>query len=157
MSPSFAARNPGVDLTKAGMRVTAAQPVAKPLVNVHPLTDEKTYRFVLPYPPSANAYWRSIVIKGSVRVLVSKDAKQYKERAGMIARRLFPTPLKGPIGIQLRVYRPEKRGDLSNRIKVLEDALSGIAYDDDSQIVEIRAYRHDSPRDGKVEVSIWQL
>lgn len=157
MSPSFAARNPGVDLTKAGMRVPVATPTAKPLVNVHPLTDEKTYTLVLPYPPSANAYWRSIVIKGSVRVLVSKEAKEYKERAGMIARRLFQKPLTGAIGMQLRVYRPEKRGDLSNRIKVLEDALCGIAYEDDSQIVEIRAYRHDSPRDGKVEVSIWQM
>ena len=157
MSPSFVARNPGVDLTKAGLCMAKVTPPAASKLNVHPLTDEKTYTFVLPYPPSANAYWRSIVIKGTVRVLVSKEAKEYKERVKYFARLLFKKPLTGAIGMQLRVYRPEKRGDLSNRIKVLEDALCGIAYEDDSQIVEIRAYRHDSPRDGKVEVSIWQL
>lgn len=36
------------------------------------------------------------------------------------------------------LIRPTKRPDLDNIIKIL-DALNGLAYDDDSQIVEIRA------------------
>jgi Holliday junction resolvase RusA-like endonuclease len=54
----------------------------------------------------------------------------------------------------LVVYRPRKAGDLSNRIKVLEDALNGIAWIDDKQIVEIHARREDDASNPRVEVRI---
>ena len=130
---------------------------AKPaLKEIHPLTDEVSFRLVLPSPPSANRYWRSMVIKGHVRVFVSTEAKKYKEQAAAIARTVFRTPLTGPIGLILRIGRPAKRGDLSNRIKVLEDALNGIAYVDDDQIVDIHATRFESPGNGRVEVTVFQ-
>ncbi len=80
----------------------------------------------LPYPPSANNYWRSIVINGSVRVLVSTQARKYKAAVQSLAG--THTLLTGPIGIRIRIYRPKRIGDLGNRIKVLEDALQGVLF-----------------------------
>lgn len=38
-----------------------------------------------------------------------------------------------------RIPRPGKRPDLSNIVKLVEDALNGLAYEDDAQIVDVRA------------------
>lgn len=35
--------------------------------------------------------------------------------------------------------RPDVRPDIDNIVKIVMDALNGIAYDDDSQVVEIKA------------------
>ena len=54
------------------------------------------------------------------------------------------------------IIRPTKRPDVSNVIKIIEDALNGLAYRDDSQIVRVvgEKYYSDSPR---VEVEICSL
>lgn len=48
-----------------------------------------------------------------------------------------------------------KRGDIDNVIKLIADALNGIAYKDDGQIAEVYAKKmySDNPR---VEVSLWE-
>jgi Holliday junction resolvase RusA-like endonuclease len=43
---------------------------------------------------------------------------------------------------------------LDNRLKVLLDALNGIAYNDDADIVELHAYRLDDKHDPRVELKI---
>lgn len=52
--------------------------------------------------------------------------------------------------------RPAKRPDLDNILKAIADALNGIAYHDDAQLVDMRATRwySDSPR---VEVYIAEM
>ena len=52
--------------------------------------------------------------------------------------------------------RPSKKPDIDNVIKLIADSLNGIAYKDDTQIVEIEAikYYSDNPR---VEVTIEAL
>lgn len=109
---------------------------------------------LLPYPPTANKYWRSIISKGRVMVLVSSKAKHYKRAIAIIAKARVKTPLVGSLVITLKLYRPRKIGDLSNLIKVLEDALQGVCYEDDNQIVEIHAYRHDEKSHPRVELTI---
>jgi crossover junction endodeoxyribonuclease RusA len=108
-------------------------------------------KLTLPYPPSSNRYWK--VWRG--RAVVSAEAKSYKQ--GVRLRALtegFRKPLACPLVLSLVVYRPRKAGDLSNRIKVLEDALNGIAWIDDKQIVEIHARREDDASNPRVEVRI---
>lgn len=113
-------------------------------------------RLTFPYPPSANRYWRSVVINGSVRVLVSSEARLYKRRCATIAAATCKAPLSGPLSIVLNVYRPMKRGDLSNRIKVIEDAMQGVVFHDDDQIVQIEARRFDDKHNPRVEITIKQ-
>lgn len=111
-------------------------------------------RLVLPYPPSTNTAWRSIVIKGQSRVLLSKEGRIYKQEVAAICAKAGIVPLVGPVSFRAFVYRPRKAGDLSNRIKVLEDALEGFAYENDNQIVHLDWWRFDDKVSPRVEVTI---
>lgn len=106
---------------------------------------------VLPMPPSANRYWRH----WGVRPVVSPEALAYKAQVGLLCLACgLHRPFLGPVALDVQVHRAQKSGDLSNRIKVLEDALQGHAYLDDDQVVEIHARRHDDPEDPRVVVTV---
>lgn len=108
----------------------------------------------LPYPPSANRYWRVY----SNRVVVSGEATRYKKDAAQSAKTQgIDSPLTGDLSIAIQVYRPLKSGDLDNRLKVVLDSLQGVAYENDSQIVEIRAWRFDDKRNPRIEISINEI
>jgi crossover junction endodeoxyribonuclease RusA len=107
--------------------------------------------FTLPYPPSANRYWRKT---NRGQVYLSSEAKEYKQLAKILVKRDL---LKGDLVFTAHFYRPQKSGDLSNRIKVLEDALQAVCYEDDKQIVEIHAYRRDDKTNPRVEVEIREI
>ena len=95
-------------------------------------------RLELPYPVSANRYWRTT--KG--RVYVSKEAEAYKAQAAWIARAAGMKPATGPVSLGVTLI--PKNGitmDLDNALKVTLDALKGIAYVDDKQVVKIVAER----------------
>lgn len=109
----------------------------------------------LPYPPSTNTAWRSIVIKGQPRVLLSREGRAFKKAVAAIATAMRIQPLVGPIAYHLHVYRPQKQGDLSNRQKVLEDALQGYAYENDDQISHFSAWRHDDKVNPRVVITIF--
>jgi len=111
----------------------------------------KTISLTLPYPPSTNRYWRTNK-KG--HVYVSPEAKRYKTEVGWLVRAAGVDPLEGDIFITARVYRPQRSGDLSNRQKVLEDALQGYAYEDDKQIAGYYFTRHEDKRNPRVEIEI---
>ncbi len=104
----------------------------------------------LPYPPSANTYWR--VFQGRTRV--SPEARAYKLNVARLGKVLKLTPISGPVVMRVDIYRPLKRGDLSNRIKVLEDALEGVCFEDDSQVVRIVANRFDDKANPRAVVTV---
>lgn len=106
---------------------------------------------ILPYPPSVNHYW--IAGKGGARLL-SPEAKQYKVLAGIQCRALGLQPRSGDVALTVRVYRPARRGDLDNVFKAVLDALSGYAYEDDAQVVEIHAFRRDDKANPRIEVEV---
>ncbi len=116
----------------------------------------------LPEPPSANAYWRSVVIKGQVRVLLSAAGRQYKQdvtaawlqRPAKDRRAFDPSQ---PLSVSLAWHRGRRSGDLDNRIKSAMDALKGLVFVDDDQIAEIHATRHESPRNAYIAVTIAAL
>lgn len=107
--------------------------------------------FTLPYPPTANLYWR--VWRG--RAVKSKKAREYQRKVALLAKSRARQPIIGPVGVHVDVYRPAKRGDLDNTLKVLLDALKGIAYADDSQVVSLHACRHEDPDSPRAEVFVW--
>lgn len=107
-------------------------------------------RLRLPYPPTANLYWRSF--RG--RVVKSSEARAYQKLAAMYALAEGMRPTAAPVAVILEVYRPRKQGDLDNTLKVLLDALKGVAYVDDAQVVELHAFRHDDKADPRAMVSI---
>lgn len=106
--------------------------------------------YVLPYPPSANRYWRNV----NGRMVTSREAREYRARVSMTHTK---APAAGPVGVTVLVYRPARRGDLDNTLKVSLDSLKGIAFEDDSQIQEITARRYEDPVNPRIEVRVWEL
>lgn len=104
----------------------------------------------LPYPPSANRYWRNV----DGKTLKSAEARAYQTSAGWSAKLQGVACLLGDVEVEIRVYRPAQRGDLDNCLKIILDALKGICYEDDKQIVKITAERFDDKDNPRVEIAI---
>lgn len=103
----------------------------------------------LPSPPSANDYWGY----GRGRVYVTTEGKAYHRAVQAAYYREFrTTKIAFPKGILVAVQivwtRPRKIGDLDNATPLALDALQGLAYANDSQIVELHCYRRDLPPSG---------
>lgn len=110
----------------------------------------------LPYPPSTNRAWRTAYVPKLKRAVVypSKEYTEYKEWLGRMVKIKGMIPLAGPVEMIARLYRPAKRGDLMNPIKVLCDALQGVAYLNDDQIVRAHVEMYDDKDHPRVEVEV---
>lgn len=107
-------------------------------------------KLTLPEPPSVNHYWR--VVRG--RPIISRDGRQWKERALTAAIIARLRPLDGSVAVSFTWYRGRRSGDLDNRTKVILDVLNGLAYHDDRQVVEIHAFRREDKQHPRVEITI---
>lgn len=94
----------------------------------------------LPYPVSANRYWRT---NGKTGVYLSAEAKAYKRQVRAIAIACgVLNPMTGPVEVEALFHaRITKDGnesgvvlDLDNVTKVLLDAMNNLVYVDDKQI-----------------------
>lgn len=108
----------------------------------------------LPYPPSVNHYWRHA---GHGRMVLTDEAAQYKADVSDRCTQYGLQPHDGPVGLRIHVYRPIKRGDLDNTLKAALDSLKGFAYEDDAQVTEIHAFRHDDKGNPRIEVEVMRL
>ncbi|RZI76130.1 MAG: RusA family crossover junction endodeoxyribonuclease, partial [Rubrivivax sp.] len=106
-------------------------------------------RLVLPYPPSANAYWKPARGRGLVP---SGEALAYKATVARLVGTPRAQPLAGLVRLSLTVYRPRRVGGLDNTLKVLGDDLNGLAWLDDEQVVAIHAERADDAKAPRVEL-----
>jgi hypothetical protein len=64
------------------------------------------------------------------------------------------SPLGSTLDVSIGFYFKTKRRDLDNRNKVVLDALTGIAYDDDSQINALHLFRRYDPKRPRIEISV---
>ncbi len=101
---------------------------------------------------SANRYYRNV----NGRMVLSAAAKNYRYdvQVAVIEQLVVWRVMKGPVSVSFRWFRSRKSGDLDNRLKQLLDALRGRVYDDDSQVVEIHAYRDDDKENPRVEITL---
>ena len=132
----------------------------------------------LPYPPSANRYWRHRALpRGGISTYVSKDGKQFRQDVHNLLRVAgIRKPLQGRVGIEYTLYphrpldyrtRMRKLGDawhdtvqcidLDNAQKALLDALKGVAFEDDAWVRDIRARRAEPDGQARMEVRIWKI
>lgn len=112
------------------------------------------YRLTLPVPPSSNRYWR----RGrNGQIYVSEEAEAYRTQVARAVRKIVAEPLGGEIAFVVRWYRGERRGDLNNRIKILEDALRKALYVDDKQIVESFHRRFEDKEFPRMEIETWEI
>ena len=110
----------------------------------------------LPYPPSANRYWRYT----SRGVYVTKEARSYKQEIVNLTRSLNLKCYddKQKLKVFIVCHVPDKRRrDLDNVLKITLDSLSSIAWEDDSQIDDLRIIRGDIIKNGKLELTVSEI
>ena len=106
---------------------------------------------VLPFPPSANRYWR----KFNNRMVLSAEATKFKRDAAILFKQGQYTSLgNNLVELYITIYRPKKIGDLDNYLKVTIDSLNGLFFDDDKQIKRLTAERFDDKLNPRVEVIV---
>lgn len=114
----------------------------------------------LPWPPSVNTYWRH-PSKGALagRHLISEKGRAY--RASVQAECLLSRVQKreGRLQVVITACPPDRRQrDLDNLLKGLLDALThGGAWQDDSQIDDLRIVRGPVRVGGTVSVQIQEI
>jgi len=116
----------------------------------------------LPWPPSVNNYWRSMVMKGRVQVYLSKAGKAYRKAVdeAVFLQPGTSDPLTGPLSVTITAHAPTRRAyDLDNLPKGVLDGLGHAnVYEDDSQIDDLRVFRGSvDPPAGHLDVRIQTL
>lgn len=116
----------------------------------------------LPFPPSVNHYWRSTVVNGRPRVLISKPGRAYRSevRAKVLELlRSMPVALTGRVALDIQAFPPDRRQrDLDNLIKAVQDSLTHAGvWLDDSQIDRLSISRREVFAGGFVRVTIKEL
>jgi len=115
------------------------QTIIKPTITARPIFDsEKHWEFtILGIPPSVNhCYGLRCIGKRAIKY-PTKKMKEYKEFVKLhIPEHLKgKKPFTGPVFLKATfMFNDQRRRDLDNCFKVLQDALKDIAYGDDSQI-----------------------
>lgn len=101
-------------------------------------------------PPTTNTIWRHAVIGGFLRSYISKAGKEFKLRVSAEARKLDWELSDKDIHMEIELTFPTKRRcDIDNYNKGLLDALEGIIYHNDSQIIFLsitKKYSKNNPR-----------
>ena len=56
-----------------------------------------------------------------------------------VAYTVFRRPCAGPVALEVNLFLASRPGDLDNYVKAVSDGMNGIAYQDDRQVVELKA------------------
>lgn len=99
--------------------------------------------------------------QGHIRLYDPATCKDWKRTVLVqVLKRKPPAPVEGPLRMDLvfdlprpksaprRVQHPTTRPDLDNLLKAIKDALRGVVYRDDSQIVALTATKKYGPAPG---------
>lgn len=131
----------------------------------------------LPYPISANRYWRPVSLGKHITIVPTKEAKDYrKEVMRIVLAAGIVNPLRGRVAIDVQLFphRPldfAKRMrllgaawddgvqclDLDNANKVLLDSLKGVAIEDDKWVRQLSSERMEPDGESRVVVRITQI
>lgn len=116
-----------------------------------------TINLTLPWPPTTNNLYLTVMMKGRPVRVPSKEAKVFKKAVGQICQAGRVKPFIGSVAVSLNAYRPRRVGDIDNVLKAVLDSLKGYAWGDDAQVTEIHAYRHDDKFQPRVEIEIREI
>lgn len=116
-----------------------------------------THGMTLPYPPSANTLYRTIVRGKRAMPIKSAEHRAFFAAVAAAVRGIAPWPAAALLEVTLRLFRPRRVGDVDGPIKACLDSLNGLAWADDSQITRLHVIRGDDKARPRVEVSIREV
>ena len=90
--------------------------------------------FMLAIPPSVNNLFTTV---GNRRVK-SKTYAAWMQAARWQIAAQRPRLMLGNVVVEIDCERPTRTSDLDNRTKAALDALKGLAWEDDRQVVDLR-------------------
>lgn len=122
------------------------------------------------YTPAKTKHYEAWVVASYSQALREQGQRQEDvfiekgKKIGIVINALYPIPKsyskKRINSIVMGNEHPTKKPDLDNIIKIILDALNGVAFHDDAQIVELRAskgYAMEKDEEGKVIVTIEEV
>ena len=99
---------------------------------------------------------------GSKRILI-KPAREYKRsiRKTIAAELMLQTGSgrrwEDDVAVLYEVYPPDRRRrDLTNIPKLIEDAMTGVVWEDDSQVADTRVVRRSIEEAGRIVLHLWR-
>ena len=72
-------------------------------------------------------------------VYTPKNCREYEKKVAATAYTVFRRPYAGPVALEVNFFLTSRPGDLDNYVKAVSDGLNRIAYQDDRQVVELKA------------------
>lgn len=112
------------------------------------------YRIELPLlAPSTNTYYR----RSGHHMHISNKGKEFKKLAQEIISERFPeaSPLTCDIDLKVELHFKHKRArDIDNYNKALLDSMTGIVYEDDSQITSMKIRKFIGSDSDKIVIRI---
>jgi Holliday junction resolvase RusA-like endonuclease len=110
------------------------------------------WRFVVEGAPVPKA--RARVVKG--HAFTPERTRRFERAVGVLAKAAGVPLLSCAVGVSIAAYVPDlRRRDGDNLQKAIWDGLNGVAWEDDSQVVEWRGFKVLSRDNPRVDVRIW--
>lgn len=72
-------------------------------------------------------------------IYTPKNCREYEKKVAATAHTIFRRPYAGPVALEVHFFLTCRPGDLDNYVKAVSDGLNRIAYQDDRQVVELKA------------------
>jgi Holliday junction resolvase RusA-like endonuclease len=119
--------------------------------------------------PKAQGRPRFARMGSFVKTYDPKDSRQYKDNVAAQIVAQQPVFCEGPLRVELCFYLPRpktlskkvlhhtKKPDLDNLIKGTKDAMKGIVWRDDSQVVNLEAAKIYTETEPKVEIRVKEI
>ena len=108
--------------------------------------------------PGRPLSWNNALVrpKGGRRPFLSAEAKEWKEAVGAHARVTRPAgwPLDARYVVEVRSTFARSSSDADGPIKLALDALKGIAWNDDKQVVQVTATKDVDPLAPRLDLVI---
>lgn len=110
-------------------------------------------------PRTTNHFWKNSCHRGFSRVYISADGKALKESYQYQAKSQWKKKSSDAnFEIFIDLYFGTKRKcDIDNYGKILLDSLTGIIWDDDSQIQKMTVQKHYDKGNARIEIDIYQI
>ena len=117
-----------------------------------PATTTSTTTFMVPGPPRPKGRPR---LGRRGLVYTPRQTRHYEEWVAFMALQARVKCARGPVRVTLRFwFADERRRDLDNCAKAVLDALTGLAWDDDSQVHELHTERGVDRENPRTEITI---